>query len=90
MNYWNNGEYYGFGVAAHGYKNGLRYGNIGTIEGYITNPNYHITERNETDKDRLEEEIFLGLRKIKHQLLKICQRKLFLIATSIIQSSNIQ
>mgnify|MGYP002626151642 CR=1 FL=1 len=64
LNYWNNEEYYGFGVAAHGYKNGIRYGNKETIEEYIKNPLEHNIERIETDKDKLEEEIFLGFRKI--------------------------
>ncbi len=62
LNYWQNNEYYGFGVAAHGYLNGIRYGNSETIEDYIENPLKHLHERIETPQDRLEEEIFLGFR----------------------------
>ena len=64
LNYWNNEEYYGFGVAAHGYKNNIRYGNKETIEEYIKNPLEHNLERFESKKDKLEEEIFLGFRKM--------------------------
>lgn len=64
LNYWNNEEYYGFGVSAHGYLNGVRYGNKNIIEDYIKNPLEHFEERIETQKDRLEEEIFLGFRKM--------------------------
>ena len=62
LNYWKNGEYYGFGVAAHGYKNGIRYGNSDNIEDYLQKPLEHKEERFETEKDKLEEEIFLGFR----------------------------
>ena len=58
MTYWNNEEYYGFGVGAHGYINGVRYGNTDSIEEYIKNPFIRNEERVETDKDKLEEEIF--------------------------------
>ncbi len=64
LNYWNNEEYYGFGVAAHGYLNGVRYGNIIVIEDYIKNPFKHNEERIESENDKLEEEIFLGFRKM--------------------------
>ncbi len=64
LNYWNNEEYYGFGVAAHGYENNIRYGNVLTIEEYIKNPLKHESERTESFQDRLEEEIFLGFRKM--------------------------
>lgn len=64
LNYWENKEYYGFGVAAHGYINGIRYGNKVTIQDYINNPAQHKEERIESYKDKLEEEIFLGFRKM--------------------------
>ena len=64
LNYWNNEEYYGFGVSAHGYLNGVRYGNQIIIEDYIKNPLKRCEERFETEKDKLEEEIFLGFRKM--------------------------
>lgn len=65
LTYWNNEEYYGFGVASHGYVNGIRYGNLETIENYIENPITKKERKILTYQDRLEEEIFLGLRKIK-------------------------
>ena len=64
LNYWNNEEYYGFGTAAHGYLNGVRYGNQETIEEYIVNPLKHKEERKESWQDKFEEEIFLGFRKM--------------------------
>lgn len=64
LNYWNNEEYYGFGVAAHGYINGVRYGNLTSVKDYINNPLQKSEERIETTQDKLEEEIFLGFRKI--------------------------
>lgn len=65
LNYWNNEEYYGFGVSAHGYTNGIRYGNIETIEQYIKNPIKHQEEKLLTTQGKLEEEIFLGFREMK-------------------------
>lgn len=61
--YWNNEEYYGFGVGAHGYKNGIRYSNFETLEDYIANPLSHKESKLLTQKEKLEEEIFLGFRK---------------------------
>lgn len=65
LNYWNNNEYYGFGVAAHGYKNNIRYGNKENIENYIHNPLEHLQTHTQTLQEKLEEEIFLGFRKMK-------------------------
>jgi len=65
MTYWNNEEYYGFGVAAHGYKNGARYSNKETIETYINNPFEHKEFKFLTAQEKLEEEIFLGFRRMK-------------------------
>lgn len=63
LNYWNNAEYYGFGVAAHGYKDGMRYSNSENITDYISNPLKHKTEHFVSIQEKLEEEIFLGFRK---------------------------
>ena len=38
LNYWDNNSYYGFGVAAHGYINGVRYSNPIALSDYIKNP----------------------------------------------------
>ncbi len=60
--YWQNKNYYGFGVNASGYEDNIRYKNISDFEEYIKNP---LKKEEETilSKDNiLEEEIFLGLR----------------------------
>ena len=64
LNYWNNGNYYGFGTAAHGYIGNVRYSNRNTIDEYLKNPLKHNTETVLTPQEQLEEEIFLGLRKL--------------------------
>jgi len=64
LNYWNNEEYYGFGCGAHGYINGVRYGNQTKIQDYIAPLLKRNEERIETEKDKLEEEIFLGFRRM--------------------------
>lgn len=64
LNYWNNENYYGFGTAAHGYIDNVRYCNAETIEEYIQNPLKHKTETVLTQQEQLEEEIFLGFRKM--------------------------
>ena len=64
LNYWNNEEYYGFGAAAHGYINGIRYSNSPNLQEYIKNPFKHKEEHKVTKKEQLEEEIFLGFRRM--------------------------
>lgn len=63
LNYWNNSEYYGFGAGSHGYKNGIRYSNLCSLEKYITTPTEHETEHFVTQEEKIQEEIFLGFRK---------------------------
>lgn len=63
LNYWNNSEYYGFGVSAHGYKDGVRYSNFETLEEYLQNPTEHKFSKKLSEKEMLEESIFLGFRK---------------------------
>lgn len=63
LNYWNNQEYYGFGAAAHGYANGIRYSNFCTLDEYANNPSGFEAEHKVTEQEKLEEEIFLGFRK---------------------------
>ena len=64
LNYWDNGEYYGFGVAAHGYKNGIRYENFDNLKDYLKNPKDKKLSHTLSESEKLEEEIFLGLRKL--------------------------
>ena len=63
LNYWNNNEYYGFGLSAHGYLNGIRYSNFTDFEKYFEFPTKHYNENVQTKEEVLEEEIFLGFRK---------------------------
>lgn len=62
-NYWDNNTYYGFGVAAHGFEDGVRYFNTSNIDEYIKNPTVHKSTYKLTVQEQLEEEIFLGFRK---------------------------
>lgn len=64
LNYWNNKNYYGFGVSAHGYIDNIRYSNTNSLSDYIQNPLKHNTELQLTKQQQLEEEIFLGFRKM--------------------------
>ncbi|MER1956111.1 MAG: radical SAM family heme chaperone HemW [Solibacillus sp.] len=65
--YWDNDEYAGFGAGAHGYLQGVRYSNVAPIKKYIelvmegNRPLLH--EHSVTLEERLEEQMFLGLRK---------------------------
>ena len=63
LNYWDNNEYYGFGCAAHGYVDGIRYSNFNTLDEYMAKPSTHASGRTLTKQEKLEEEIFLGFRK---------------------------
>ncbi len=63
LNYWNNNQYYGFGCSAHGYENGMRYANSFDIHKYLENPLTKDFGHIETEKEKLEEEIFLGFRR---------------------------
>lgn len=64
LNYWDNNTYYGFGAGAHGYIENIRYSNQKSIEKYIENPIEHLTLHQVTEQEKLEEEIFLGFRKM--------------------------
>src|SRR5574344_63648 len=62
LNYWKEQPYYGFGVASHGFVDGVRYSNYTTIEEYLNDPTNHEFGKFLTEKEKLEETIFLGLR----------------------------
>ncbi len=64
LNYWRNNSYYGFGAAAHGYIGNTRYSNFENLEEYISNPLIHANEHILSTREILEEEIFLGFRKM--------------------------
>jgi len=64
LNYWQNNTYYGLGCSASGYVEGVRYTNQDDLEKYILNPNSKISEQEISEAEKLEEAIFLGLRKM--------------------------
>ena len=64
--YWDNAEYYGLGAGASGYVDGIRYKNHGPIRHYleaVEDGKARITEEHLTLEEKMEEELFLGLRK---------------------------
>ena len=61
--YWNNLEYYGFGLGASGYLNGIRYTNTKVLQQYL-DKNIKVEEKL-TKKDVLSYALILGFRKIK-------------------------
>ncbi|MCY6959710.1 radical SAM family heme chaperone HemW [Clostridium brassicae] len=66
--YWNLEEYLGCGSAAHSYIDGYRFRNVQNIDKYISNEVNGISpveEKNKnSEKDDMEEFMFMGLRKI--------------------------
>ena len=62
--YWNNQNFYGFGLGASGYINDIRYTNTKTIKNYI-NGNYVDTLERISKRENMENELIFGLRKIK-------------------------
>ena len=64
--YWDNSEYYGIGAGASGYVDGVRYKNHGPIRHYlqaVEAGNARVQEEVLTLNEKMEEEMFLGLRK---------------------------
>lgn len=65
--YWNNDFYYGLGAGAHGYLPGRRVINIRPLPAYLKQANENgipvLHEEQIGRKERIEEELFLGLRK---------------------------
>ena len=64
LKYWNNYEYYGFGLGASGYIDGVRYNNTRSLKQYIESEEFS-TKELLTEKDIMDNEIMLGFRKIK-------------------------
>ncbi len=61
--YWNNNEYYGFGLGASGFLNNIRYTNTRSINKYINN-NYDWIKETISKEENMENELIFGLRKI--------------------------
>lgn len=67
LTYWNNNEYFGIGAGAHSYVQGVRRANAAPLNQYISlikETGFPYSEENVlTERERMEEEVFLGLRK---------------------------
>ena len=64
LTYWNNNEYYGFGVGASGYINNIRYDNTRSITEYFKG-NYVLDSHKLDLNETIQNEFILGLRKIE-------------------------
>jgi len=64
LTYWNNEEYYGFGLGASGYINNIKYKNTKNIKEYINN-NYLLNENKLSVLEQMQNEMILGLRKLE-------------------------
>ena len=62
--YWNNLEYYGFGIGASGYIDGVRYDNTRSYQNYL-NGNYLFESHKLSKKEKIENEFILGFRKLE-------------------------
>ncbi|MBC2099192.1 oxygen-independent coproporphyrinogen III oxidase [Listeria booriae] len=66
--YWSNEHYFGFGAGAHGYIGETRYANYGPLKKYmqpLQNSQLPTFQQKELSlKEKMEEEMFLGLRKV--------------------------
>ncbi|WP_085991859.1 radical SAM family heme chaperone HemW [Oceanobacillus senegalensis] len=69
LTYWSNGYYYGFGAGAHGYIPGKRITNLRLLPAYVKKAMEDGEPILQTEtislRENIEEEIFLGLRRIK-------------------------
>lgn len=79
LTYWNNEEYYGFGAGAHSYIQGVRRVNAGVLKKYMARIEScgfpYIEEHEVTTAEKMEEELFLGLRKVSGVSAKVFEQK---------------
>ena len=64
ITYWNNENYYGFGLGASGYLNNVRYENTRSLNEYLKG-NYLKEKIILSKEETIENEFICGLRKIK-------------------------
>ncbi len=66
ITYWKNNEYYGIGAGAHSYVDGVRRANAGPLKQYMSRIDEHgfpyVDENELTKGEKMEEEMFMGLR----------------------------
>lgn len=88
--YWDNEHYFGFGAGASGYLNQKRYKNYGPIQHYmkpLKEQRLPIFETEEISRaNQIEEEMFLGLRKIEGVSLRRFEEKFNQKLTTVYQS----
>lgn len=88
--YWDNEHYYGFGAGASGYLDQKRYKNYGPIQHYmkpLKEQRLPIFETEEISRaNQIEEEMFLGLRKIEGVSLRRFEEKFNQKLTTVYQS----
>lgn len=79
LTYWNNEEYYGFGAGAHSYVNGMRQSNYGPLKKYmepLAKGELPIMDAHQVSRaEKIEEEMFLGLRKTEGVSIRHFQEK---------------
>lgn len=79
LTYWNNEEYFGFGAGSHSYVNGVRQSNFGPLKKYIeplAKGALPIMDAHQvTRAEKMEEEMFLGLRKTDGISIRHFQQK---------------
>lgn len=64
LGYWNNDNYYGFGLGASGYIGNVRYDNTRGLNNYLKGK-YRYSEEKLTLEKTIQNEMILGLRKVK-------------------------
>ena len=64
LTYWNNQQYYGFGLGASGYINNVRYENTKSLTNYL-HGNYRLNQHQLSLDETIQNEFIIGLRKIK-------------------------
>ncbi len=79
LTYWNNEEYYGFGLGAHYYLDSSRGENTRSLNKYLEG-NYLLSEEKLNLRKKMENHLILGLRKIKgvnqDEFFKLYDKKL--------------
>ena len=62
LNYWLQGDFYGFGLGAHGYINHNRYANTEVLNDYLENPQLKQTQSLVSETEQLQNTLIFGLR----------------------------
>lgn len=86
LTYWNNLEYYGFGLGASGYIKNVRYTNTFSLDKYLSHK--YVSEEEVLSKnDQMVYELILGMRKIDGINIKDFNKK---FQTNLIENKIIQ